>query len=92
MGLFWVLADMINIPSVQKVNRRKENHPTKSIKNGITKRRKAKSDEMILPLHHHRAGIHIQTYPNWSLFVQIVKTCLKHPENAIVSHCYFKIF
>jgi len=57
--LFWVLADMINIPSVQKVNRRKENHLTKSIKNGITKRRKAKSDGIILPLRHHRAGIHI---------------------------------
>ena len=56
--LFWVLADMINTPSVQEVNHQKENHHTKNIKNGITKRRKTKRDGIILPVRHHRAGIH----------------------------------
>merc|ERR1712008_281935 len=39
-----------NLEVVHEVNRRKENHPTKSKKNGITKRRKPKSDGIILPL------------------------------------------
>merc|ERR1711956_52870 len=51
-----MLQDIVKNPEVvHEVNRRKENHPTKSIKNGITKRRKPKSDGIILPLRHHRA-------------------------------------
>jgi hypothetical protein len=50
-----MFRDIVKYPEVVHVNRRKENHPTKSIKNGITKRRKAKSDGIILPLRHHRA-------------------------------------
>merc|ERR1712008_424154 len=46
-----MLQDIVKNPEVvHEVNRRKENHPTKSKKNGITKRRKPKSDGIILPL------------------------------------------
>lgn len=53
-----ILQDIVKNPEVvrvQEVNRQKENHHTKSIKNGITKRRKTKSDGIVLPLRHHRA-------------------------------------